>query len=78
MATNPKIKPCPRCGRTQMAVYKYDSGWCYVECDGGFNARPHCGYMGPGEGSIRQAIKSHNERAAASGQAAAGASAGEN
>lgn len=62
MATNQKIKPCPECGSTQMNVYKYDSGWCYVECDGGFNARPHCGYRGPGEGSVRWAIKAHNAK----------------
>jgi Zn ribbon nucleic-acid-binding protein len=59
MATNPKILPCPCCGSPDdLNVYKYDSGWCYVECDS-------CWYRGPGEGSIRQAIKSHNEKVAA-------------
>lgn len=60
MATNQKMKPCPLCGTADfLAVYKYDSGWQYVECD-----NPACVkdgfYRGPGEGSIRQAIKSHN------------------
>lgn len=59
MATNPKMKPCPKCGRPDdLDVYKYDSGWRYVECD-----LNRCGYTGPGAGSIRQAIKEHNERA---------------
>lgn len=55
--TNQKIKACPDCGRAgeELTVYKYDSGWKHVECDG-------CYYFGPGEGSIRQAIKSHNAR----------------
>lgn len=57
MATNPKIKPCPLCKSENVSVYSYDSGWRYVECDG-----PGCWYRGPGEGSVRQAIKSHNER----------------
>lgn len=56
--SNPKIKPCPRCKSDFVTVYKYESGWRYVECD----ARG-CSYRGPGEGSIKQAIKSHNERA---------------
>lgn len=57
MATNPKMKPCPNCGSGDyLAVYKYDNGWQHVECDNG-----PCHYFGPGEGSIRQAIKSHNE-----------------
>ncbi len=56
MATNPKIRPCPYCGLDdRLAVYIYDSGWRHVEC-------LRCNYLGPGEGSIRQAIKSHNER----------------
>jgi Zn ribbon nucleic-acid-binding protein len=61
VATNPKMKACPKCGLTDfLAVYDYD-GWKHVECDNGFNtsASP-CLYLGPGEGSIRQAIKSHN------------------
>jgi hypothetical protein len=59
MATNPKMKPCPKCKSAEyLAVYKYDSGWCHVECD-----RPTCNfYLGPGEGSIRQAIKAHNAK----------------
>ncbi len=54
--TSPKIKPCPRCKTdAHMAVYTYENGWRHVECD-------ECLYLGPGEGSIKQAIKSHNER----------------
>jgi Zn ribbon nucleic-acid-binding protein len=74
MATNPKMLPCPKCGRTDfLAVYDYD-GWRHVECDNGFNSTPTppateaCHYLGPGEGSIRQAIKSHNERVLAAHQ----------
>lgn len=48
-----KIKPCPKCGADDLAVIRYDSGWRYVECD-------HCWYFGPGEGSMKEAIKSHN------------------
>lgn len=56
MATNPKLKPCPECSESDhLAVYTYDNGWRHVECTA-------CNYLGPGEGSIRQAIKSHNER----------------
>jgi hypothetical protein len=65
MATNQKIRPCPQCGSADdVAVYKYDNGWCYVECNNGFNAvgKKSCRYLGPGEGSVRQAIKSHNEK----------------
>ncbi len=55
MATYPKLKACPNSDRDDAHdVYTYESGWRYVECD-------HCFYRGPGEGSIRQAIKSHNE-----------------
>lgn len=54
--TNPKIRPCPECKTADtIFVYRYDNGWRHVECD-------KCFYLGPGEGSIRQAIKSHNER----------------
>lgn len=54
MATDPKMKPCPRCKSDEhLAVYKYDHGGQHVECDG-------CFYLGPCEGSRRQAIKSHN------------------
>jgi hypothetical protein len=52
-----KMKPCSQCGSDFVGVYKYESGWRYVECD----ARG-CWYRGPGEGSIKEAIKSHNER----------------
>lgn len=53
--TNPRMAPCPNCDHTKyMSVYCYDHGWKYVECD-------ECGYRGPGEGSIRQAVISHNE-----------------
>ncbi len=56
MATDPKIKPCPKCKTAaNMSVYKYDNGWQHVECE-------KCCYLGPGEGSRRQAIKSYNER----------------
>jgi Zn ribbon nucleic-acid-binding protein len=55
--TNPKIKPCPNCRSIEfVTVYTYFSGWRHVECI-------KCNYFGPGEGSIRAAIKSHNERA---------------
>ncbi|WP_100962618.1 hypothetical protein [Bosea sp. FBZP-16] len=58
MATIPKLAPCPGCGETDgLDVYKYESGWRYVECD-------LCWYHGPGEGSIREAVKSHNDRVA--------------
>lgn len=53
----PKIESCPRCNSSEsMNVYTYDNGWRHVECD-------KCFYLGPGEGSIRAAIKSHNTRA---------------
>ena len=58
--TVPKIKPCPRCKSENVTVYSYDNGWRHVECDG-----PGCSYLGPGEGSILQAVKSHNERVSA-------------
>jgi uncharacterized metal-binding protein (TIGR02443 family) len=54
--TNPKIKPCPNCQSGDgIAVYTYESGWRHVEC-------VKCNYLGPGEGSIKAAIKSHNLR----------------
>lgn len=63
MATVPKLAPCPNCGETEgLDIYVYESGWRYVECDSG-----GCWYRGPGEGSIRQAVKSHNARAAERG-----------
>lgn len=50
----PKIKPCPKCESVEhMDVYTYDRGWRHVECD-------RCYYLGPGEGSILQAIRAHN------------------
>jgi uncharacterized metal-binding protein (TIGR02443 family) len=56
MATNQKLLPCPECKTTDhLAVYTYDNHGRHVECD-------KCYYLGPAEGSIRQAIKSHNER----------------
>ncbi len=58
MATFPKMAPCPKCQSAEhLAVYRYESGWRYVECD-------ECFYLVPGEGSTRQAIKSHNARMA--------------
>jgi uncharacterized metal-binding protein (TIGR02443 family) len=54
MATNPKMHPCPTCGKTDhLGVFAYDYGWQHVECI-------ECNYMGPGEGSKRMAIKGHN------------------
>jgi len=54
--SRPKIKPCPRCASDdQITVMRYESGWRHVEC-------LRCDYIGPGEGSIIAAIKSHNER----------------
>lgn len=54
--TAPKMKPCPKCETADhLSVYKYDSGWQYVECDG-----PGCWHRGPGSGSIIGAIKLHN------------------
>ncbi|MCB1419776.1 MAG: YheV family putative metal-binding protein [Notoacmeibacter sp.] len=52
----PRMKTCPTCNSDdRLGVYTYESGWRHVECT-------KCNYMGPGEGSIRQAIKSHNEK----------------
>ncbi len=57
--TNPKMKPCPRCGTAEhLSVYGYGYSSVshrHVECD-------RCFYIGPGEGSIRAAIKAHNAR----------------
>ena len=59
MATYPKMQPCPDCQKDdRLAVYTYDSGGRHVECN-------RCFYLGPAEGSIRQAIKSHNEHVGA-------------
>lgn len=54
-AMTPRMKNCPKCRSGELSVYHYDSGWRHVECS-------ECDYMGPGEGSIRAAIRSHNER----------------
>lgn len=48
----PNMKECPKCGNDALAVYVYD-GWHHVECD-------ECHYFGPGEGSAKEAIESHN------------------
>jgi hypothetical protein len=52
-----KIKPCPTCGNTELAICTYDSGWRYVECD-------RCHYYSGGEGTERQAIRAHNAHVA--------------
>lgn len=62
-----KIRPCPKCGSDAVSVYKYDSGWQYVECDG-----PSCCYRGTGKGSIKEAIKAHNAEALAPADRGAG------
>lgn len=52
--TNPKIKPCPDClDGGDPAVMIYDHGTRGVEC-------LDCDRLGPGEGTIAQAIKSWN------------------
>lgn len=59
----PKMQPCPNCKNDeQLEVYRYDSGWRHVECD-------KCFYLGPGEGSILQAIRSHNAKSLAKAKA---------
>lgn len=51
----PKMKPCPQCSSSEeLEVYRYDNGTRHVEC-------LKCNYLGPGEGSIAAAIKSHND-----------------
>lgn len=53
----PRKQPCPNCkSAADLDVFKYGHVWFHVEC--------RCGYLGPGEGSTTQAIKSHNERCA--------------
>jgi uncharacterized metal-binding protein (TIGR02443 family) len=52
------MKPCPKCGSHDVAVYLYDNGWRHVECY-------ECDYLGPGEGSSIAAVKSHNAQCAA-------------
>ena len=69
MATDQKKLPCPICGLTDfLAVYKYDGGSNYVECNNGFNSNPTppatkaCMYRSwPAATSRRYAIKFHNE-----------------
>jgi uncharacterized metal-binding protein (TIGR02443 family) len=54
-----KMAPCPNCKSDEsLAVYRYESGWQHVECN-------KCWYLGPGEGSTKAAIKSHNAAALA-------------
>jgi Zn ribbon nucleic-acid-binding protein len=50
-----KMKPCPKCGNTDLSIYTYDNGWRHVECD-------ECFYLGPGCGNKADAVKEHNER----------------
>jgi Zn ribbon nucleic-acid-binding protein len=55
MATNPKMKPCPKCEKVEdLAVYIYDGGAQHVECDA-------CFYLGPAASSRRWAVKLHNQ-----------------
>lgn len=71
MATNQKMRPCPKCGLTEfLEVYDYD-GSRYVECNNGFNCEPTapateaCFYRSyPPATSVRYAIKFHNKNAA--------------
>lgn len=56
--TLPKMKPCLKCGDTDLNIYTYDNGWRHVECD-------VCLYLGPGAGSKADAVKQHNDRFAA-------------
>ena len=54
--TLPKIKACPTCKTDlHLAICTYDNGWRHVEC-------LECNYLGPGEGSKLQAVRSHNRR----------------
>lgn len=56
MATRQNMKNCPNCNSTSdLAVYTYENGWRHVECT-------KCNYLGPGEGSVHAAVKSHNKR----------------
>lgn len=79
MATNPKMLPCPKCGLTDfLEVYDYQ-GTKHVECDNGFNCTPTppakeaCHYLGPASGSVRWAIKLHNEKVLAAAPTPGGA-----
>lgn len=52
-----KLKPCPNCRDDEhLSIFAYENGCRHVECT-------KCNYLGPGEGNIREAIKSHNARA---------------
>lgn len=53
MATMQKLKPCPKCGETDLPIYKYEHGWQHVECD-------ECQYLGPGAGNRIDAARQHN------------------
>lgn len=56
MSRVPKLLPCPTCKSDDgLDIYTYDNGWRHVECG-------HCWLLGPGEGSMRQAALSYNER----------------
>lgn len=69
MATRQRMKPCPNCKTDEnLAIYTYESGWRHVECD-------KCYYLGPGEGSINAAVKSHNEKIVANSLIASAATA---
>lgn len=61
-----KPEPCPKCGTIDyLVVVTYENGWRHVECERGFNGHngeKGCYYLGPGEGSQKQAIRSHNEQ----------------
>lgn len=49
----PKMRPCPNCKDSDnLNVFNYD-GWRHVEC-------VKCNYLGPGCGSIADAIRHHN------------------
>ena len=54
-----KILACPKCLKTdKLGVWTYENGGRHVECD-------RCWYLGPCAGSIKAAIKAHNEARAA-------------
>lgn len=52
-----KMQPCGKCGTdAALDVYSYEQsgGTRHVECD-------ECHYLGPSAGSVRGAIKLHND-----------------
>lgn len=58
--------PCRACrDDAAIAAYKYDNGWWHVEC-------LRCDELGPGEGQLRQAVKSWNNCAQDGSQLDAG------